>query len=152
MLDSQGAQFMNHPLYSLWKEMRTRCSNPKRKDYRHYGGRGIRVCERWNSFEVFIQDMGPRPTPKHEIDRIDSAGGYCPENCKWSTRMEQMQNTGRSHRIEYNGKILTISAWARELGIRREIIKDRLRRGWAPERALSLARQIVWSRHPVRGN
>lgn len=80
------------PEYRSWQMMRNRCKNKRAQDYRYYGGRGITICERWDSFENFLADMGERPTPQHTLDRIDSDGGYCPENCRWETRETQAQN------------------------------------------------------------
>lgn len=80
-------------LYHIWRQMRQRCSNPSRPYYRHYGGRGIRVCDLWEkSFAAFERDMGPRPSPKHSIDRIDNDKGYEPGNCRWATPKEQTRN------------------------------------------------------------
>lgn len=78
----------------VYAAMKARCSNPNNIAYRHYGGRGIAVCERWsNSFEAFLSDMGERPSSQHSIDRIDNDRGYGPDNCRWATRSEQMANT-----------------------------------------------------------
>lgn len=85
----------HHQLYAIWASMMQRCLNPKAKSYAAYGGRGIRVCDRWqSSFQSFLDDMGDRPSPAHSIDRIDNDGNYEPSNCRWATGSEQMRNTG----------------------------------------------------------
>lgn len=85
----------HYPTYSSWQHMKDRCLNPKNKYYNNYGGRGIIVCDRWMKFENFLEDMGDR-TKELSLDRIDNNKGYSKENCKWSTRKEQMNNTRRN--------------------------------------------------------
>ena len=77
------------PLYSTWKGMRQRCNDPHSKSWKDYGGRGIRICARWDDFAAFLADMGPKPSPRHSIDRINNDGHYEPDNCRWATREAQ---------------------------------------------------------------
>jgi DNA-directed RNA polymerase specialized sigma24 family protein len=115
--------------------MRRRCYDANRKDYRYYGGRGINVCERWESFDNFIADMGERPTPKHSIDRIDVNGSYSPENCRWATHTEQMRNvrkspTRRRSPITFNGiEYPSIRSAAKAMGLNLPTFYARIRRG-----------------------
>ena len=81
----------DNPAYTVWKNMRQRCSNKNRPDYEHYGGRGITVCEEWNSFQKFSDDMGPRPEG-YTLERVDNDGNYEPDNCIWATRADQVLN------------------------------------------------------------
>lgn len=96
--EKTGAKNRSHEqsgtlVYRVWRSMKYRCSNPRAKDYPDYGGRGIKVCERWlNSFENFLADLGPRPTPQHSIERLDNDGNYEPGNCVWATKQEQNRN------------------------------------------------------------
>lgn len=80
------------PEYLAWRNMRTRCFNPRIQQWADYGGRGITVCERWLTFENFYADMGLRPSPRHSLDRLDNDGNYEPGNVRWATREEQQQN------------------------------------------------------------
>jgi hypothetical protein len=92
-----------HPLYATWHSMKYRCYNKKSPHYKNYGGRGIDICDKWlNDFWAFAEDMGERPEGK-SIDRINNDGGYSPENCRWATQSEQMNNQRKSLECEYTG-------------------------------------------------
>jgi hypothetical protein len=122
--------------YRTWAAMKTRCTNPKGKNFAQYGGRGIKVCDRWiNSFECFFADMGERPARK-TLDRIDYNGNYEPGNCRWATHSEQVNNSSHNHLITAFGKTLTVTQWAAHLGITRGALSQRLSRKWPIERAL----------------
>jgi len=126
------------PEYRTWCHMKERCSNSSCSDYRDYGGRGITVCERWkNSFENFYADIGPRPSPKHSIDRIDSNGNYEPGNCRWATPLQQSRNRDWGNRLEFRGETRRVSEWAEVLGVRPGTLHNRIRRGWPIERILA---------------
>lgn len=99
-----GMMYEHKYTYRTWKDMRQRCNNPNNQDYPNYGGRGIIVCERWNDFKKFYEDMGERPIGT-TIDRIDVNGDYEPFNCRWATPTEQARNKRNNHIME-NGKTL----------------------------------------------
>jgi hypothetical protein len=80
------------PLYDTWRGMWERCTNPNAARYKRYGGRGIRVCKRWESYENFVKDMGPKPSPQHSVDRKNNNGNYCKSNCRWATTIQQARN------------------------------------------------------------
>jgi len=124
------------PAYSIWSDMKRRCLAPSHSSFKHYGGRGIAVCERWDSFENFLADMG-QPPPGMSIDRIDVNGNYEPSNCRWATAETQRNNRRCSHFVESAGKLQTIAQWSRDTGIPERRIADRLRNGFSAEDALS---------------
>lgn len=107
------------PTYSSWCEMKRRCNKPNRHNYQWYGGRGIKVCDRWNkSFLSFLEDMGEKPSAKYSIDRINNEGNYTPDNCKWSSKQEQSLNRRpRSNKSGYTGVTWHNGAkkWAAEI-------------------------------------
>jgi hypothetical protein len=118
--------------------MTSRCENINSKAFCNYGARGISVCARWkNSFSDFFSDMGPRPSSKHSIDRIDNNGNYCPENCRWATTKEQGNNKRDNIRLTFRGVSKTLMEWSRETGIIWATLHGRHRRGWPTERILT---------------
>lgn len=126
------------PEYAVWAAMKHRCMNENYFCYDDYGGRGIKVCDRWmDSFLAFLEDMGRRPSPDHSIDRIDNDGDYTPENCRWATDTEQNRNSRRTRDVTWNGKTQCLAAWAEETGIPYNVIGCRLDMGWDIERALT---------------
>lgn len=129
------------PAYRSWQRMRARCLNPNHKHFANYGGRGVTVCERWNSFENFLADMGERPEGM-TLERIDNSKGYSPDNCRWATRKEQQNNMRRNRILELNGERLNMTQWATRLGVTRKFLErriDQLR--WSVERALTEPRR-----------
>ena len=114
----------SHPLYRTWRGMRGRCNNPNHADYRYYGGRGIKVCERWGKFENFLADMGERPEGC-SLDRIDVNGNYEPSNCRWASNSEQRRNSRRS--IFIDGK--NLADLAEETGTKYGTLYNRYMRG-----------------------
>lgn len=113
------------PVYAVWARMWSRCTNPIVERYPQYGGRGIKVCARWEGFEEFLIDMGNLPTPLHSIGRIDNDGNYEPANCRWETREQQSNNTSRSVFIEWQGQRKTIAQWAGITGIPYSTLQQR---------------------------
>lgn len=125
--------------YSSWAAAKTRCTNPNTAQFKDYGGRGIRMCDRWlNSFEAFLEDMGPCP-PGHSIERKDANGNYEPSNCRWASPREQANNTRASRYIEVAGERMTVAEASRKAGIPAHVVYGRLNNGWSVERALSTA-------------
>lgn len=101
------------PEYVVWKGIMQRCGkHANETEAQNYRDRGIYVCDRWKTFKNFLADMGRRPSPEHQIDRIDNDGGYVPGNTRWVTRTEQLRNTRRNVRITYNGKTLCLTEWS----------------------------------------
>ncbi len=128
------------PEYQTWDSMKDRCLNSTVRQYRNYGGRGIKVCERWlgeNGFRNFLADMGPRPSDKHSLDRINNDGDYEPGNCRWATWTEQSNNRCNNRRVTYQGREQSAAEWAREMGLPPRVVQGRLIRGWSVEDALT---------------
>jgi hypothetical protein len=123
-------------IYRLWSGMKTRCENPKEKRWKDYGGRGIKVCHRWQRFEHFLEDMGQPPLGS-SIERRNNNGDYCPANCKWATRSEQGRNKRNNRILEINGERLCTQEWSERTGVKASVIRKRLDRGWDGRRAVS---------------
>jgi hypothetical protein len=124
-----------HRLYRVWRGMIARCSCPAANDYDIYGGRGIRVCDRWLSVANFVADMDGSFRPGLLLEREDSNGHYTPENCRWATATEQMRNRSNNHLITHNGRTMCLAAWAEELGLKADTLDKRVRR-WGAEDAI----------------
>lgn len=119
--------------WNAWASMRSRCNNPNHKAYHNYGGRGIKVCERWmESFENFYADMGDSPADT-ELDRIDNEKGYSPENCRWATYQQQGNNRRNNRYLTFNGETHSLADWCRITGINRATLKYRLKAGFPIE-------------------
>lgn len=118
------------PIHMSWMAMRQRCLNPKNKAYKNYGGRGITICERWNTFENFLADMGNKPEG-FELERIDVNGNYEPSNCKWATPLEQSRNRRVTVFVELDGKRRTLKEWAIRFGIKYHTAYARYTKGIA---------------------
>lgn len=123
------------PTYKSWLSMRARCNNPGSGNWAEYGGKGIKMCDRWLSYENFLTDMGERP-PGHSIDRIDNDGDYTPENCRWATQRQQNRNQRRNRLITHQGATKCLAEWAEESGVAQQLLRSRLERGWTFERAM----------------
>lgn len=147
---THGASRNGSPEYRLWMNIRARCRNPKNPSYQYYGGRGITVDPAWNSFAVFLADVGPRPSPADSLDRIDNDGNYEPGNVRWITRQAQMSNTRRNVHLTFEGRTQTLTEWARELGMKAITLWNRIfTRGWSVEDALTVR---LWERPRHRGD
>jgi hypothetical protein len=122
-------------VYNIWYDMNARCNNPNYYQYKHWGGRGIRVL--WKSFEEFYADMGDPPSGMG-IERIDNSGDYHKANCKWATKWEQQANKRNNRLLTFKGETKHAAQWCRELGIKHSTLSMRLDRyGWSAEEALS---------------
>lgn len=148
-------RFMTHgrsgtDVHRIWRNMINRCENPRVPSYQRYGARGIRVCDRWRkNFADFFVDVGPRPSPQHSIDRIDTNGHYEPGNVRWATTIEQAQNRRTNKTLTLNGETLCIAEWARRTGISGSCLIARNAAGWTDERALTTPSKGRKRRPPV---
>jgi len=132
--------------FRSWAMMRERCLSLANHAYKDYGGRGIMICERWSKFENFFTDMGPKPSRKHSIERIDNNKGYEPGNCKWATALEQANNKRNNVFLTWDGETRTTAEWSRHTGISTQLLWHRLNTlGWSVERALTVRPDTRWT-------
>lgn len=128
------------PEYAILSAMISRCTNPKCPAYPDYGGRGIRICKRWNKrskIQNFLDDMGYRPSPYHEIDRIDNDKGYFPKNCRWVSLKKNRNNRSDNVRITYKGVTRTQQEWSEHTGIAWGALEYRRAAGWSVHKMLT---------------
>ena len=135
----------NIPEYNIWTGMKCRCYNKNDRNYKNYGGRGIKVSDEWiNSFDTFFKDMGERPSNDYSIDRIDCNGNYCKCNCRWADISTQANNRTSNVLIEYKGETMNLSQWANRFGIKYDTLRNRYVRG---DRGDFLFREVApWNR------
>ena len=128
------------PERSIYDAMKRRCNNPNTKDFKNYGGRGIKICERWSkSFANFIEDMGARPSVRHTIDRIDVDGDYSPENCRWATVKQQANNRRTNKLVTIDGETKTLAQWIELSPVKKSTVHQRIYvYGWDDRKALEL--------------
>jgi hypothetical protein len=128
-----------HPLYGTWIQMMHRCMNPDHVSYANYGGRGVKVCERWRDLKNFVADMGPRPSVAHQIDRFpNNDGNYEPGNVRWALPNAQMRNTRANRYVTIRGEKMVLAAAAELFGVPYWTAHKRLRLGWTEEQALGV--------------
>ncbi len=122
--------------YRSWFAAKQRCGNKNHAMYPHYGGRGIKVCDRWQSFENFIADMGEKPGKEYSIDRINPDGNYEPGNCRWAKPSEQSNNQRRNVSVTHEGRTLTLSEWSAVLSVPAPTLYSRAAKGWSDHEIL----------------
>lgn len=141
-----------HPLYLVHKNLKQRCRNPKNPQFKNYGARGISYDPRWEKFSAFLEDMGGTYRPGLTLDRRNNSKGYCRENCHWVSQHAQMQNLRTNWNLSFRGETLSVSEWARRLGMTRRAIVARLERGWKLEHVLTLGSRLNKARVSWKGS
>ena len=136
-------------LHDIWRSMKSRCKNETNGSYRWYGGKGIQVCEEWDTYFIAFREwaMNNGYNDILTIDRIDSSRDYEPDNCRWVTMKEQQNNRCNNHRIVFNGEEFTLTQWAERIGLTPNTLSKRLQDGWSIERALTTPK-VVSKSHP----
>lgn len=131
-------KYAHHRLSNTYYHMRRRCSNPENIAYKNYGGRGIKVCEEWATFDGFKRDMEASYQDGLTLDRIDNSKGYSKENCRWSTKVEQNNNSRKNRIVEYVGEKRTMAEWIRHLGLKSSTVRQRFYGyGWPIEKCFN---------------
>ena len=126
--------------YFIYRGILARCNNPKNKDYNNYGGRGIKICKRWEKcFENFYEDMENRPSKQHSINRGDNNKNYSKSNCNWATQKEQQNNRRSNKNVTYKGRNQTLTQWCEELNLAKDTTGYRLRNGWSVNDAFEIS-------------
>lgn len=131
--------------YGTWQQMVNRCTNPKAINWKDYGGRGIKVCDRWRfgedgngGFECFFEDMGLKPSPELTLHRVKNDGNYKPTNCIWATWIVQVNESRHNNMLTWKGRTQSLSNWAREVNLSRSALSNRINKGkWPVEKALT---------------
>lgn len=132
-----------HPLYHVWSTMRQRCNNPANHKFKDYGGRGIRVCQRWEtSFKNFHDDMVEGYVKGLQIDRIDNNSGYGPDNCRWVTQTTNSRNRRNNHILTLDGESKCLGEWAEITGIQIGTLWYRVSSGWSPEKVVKTSVRV----------
>lgn len=135
----KGLAQLHSAEYRTFRSMWKRCTGRDLKNARNYKLRGIRICDRWKSFKAFFEDMGPKPTPKHTLDRYpNNDGNYEPGNCRWATTKEQNRNMRRNTVVEYQGERMLLLDVVERLGLNRAAVYGRIKMGWTLADALSI--------------
>ena len=144
LYDEKAMTMAERRIFCVWKSMRQRCSNPKNKSWHRYGGRGIKVCERWEkSFMDFISDVGIPADPSVELDRTNNDGNYEPGNARWVSHRENLLNYSRNHYVDIEGERKTASEWADQAGIDRATFHYRMKSGWSGRSLIKPARKMA---------
>lgn len=125
-------------IYSIWEGMKQRCTSPSNTYWHRYGGRGIKVCKRWQSFENFYADLGDPPTKQHSLGRINNDGDYEPNNVRWETLEQQNNNKVLNHKVTIDGVTKTLTQWAQENGLKPSTVMSRVSYGWNDYDAVTL--------------